>query len=216
MEESTPKEKVLKKIREALVESNESNSPNIDLDETLFYDSTDFLDVAFAEKFVRLGGQFVFCEGVQETIDSIRFFAQKEQWSSIFCCEKIIQRILTHAGLTYSEDANELILKKVGFSSCKYLLARTGSIMYSSANSGRRMYANVDTLVFVATIDQLVWDMKTAYRLLKEKSLGKMPSMLNTITGLSEYVDIDGEKVGALGPKKMFLFLVEPNSITKK
>lgn len=212
MDESTPKEKVLKKIREALVESNEAYSPNIDLDEIVFNELTDYLDVVFAENFVRWGGKFVYCEGVQETVDSIRFFAQQEQWDSIFCSEKIIQRILTHAGLTYSEDTNELILKKVGFSSCKYLLARTGSIMYASSNGGRRMYVNVDTLVFVATIDQLVADMKTAYKLLKEKAGAKFPSMLTTISGLSQYVDIDGEKIPGLGPKKIYLFLVDAQS----
>lgn len=209
MKESTKKEKILKKLRDAQLAYVDKPVSNIDMDSPIHEDFYDDLNVVFAESFVRNNGHFVYCEGIQETIDSIRFFMQNENWDSIFCADKMIQKILNTAGVPYTEDPNELIVKKIGFSSCVHLIARSGSIMVSSTNAYRKMFSSVKVLVFIATVDQVLPDLKAAYKLIKESKSNSLPSMISTLTGVSTCTDIEGNLFAGLGPQKIFLFLVD-------
>ncbi len=210
MKEALPKETTLKNVRDALIEKADNPFDTIDLESNVFPEITDPLDVVFAENFIRNGGKFIFCEGINETVDNIRFFAQQEKWDKIYAAEESIQRILVHAGISYSNDQNELILRKVAVTSCECLVARTGSIVISSKSpSGRKPYAGADTLVFVATTAQLVPDLRTALKQIKNKYATGMPSMIQTLSGITYVRDIDGQITDGLGPQQHFLFLVD-------
>jgi len=60
MEESTSREKILKKVRDALIEKTEAPYPIIDQDSSVYKEITEPLDVAFAEELVRIAGKFVY------------------------------------------------------------------------------------------------------------------------------------------------------------
>ncbi len=211
MKEVTARERVLKSVRDAIIEKSENPYPELDLESSVYYSQEESIDIVFAENFLRNGGKFIFCEGIEETVDSIRFFAQQEKWNKIYCVEENIKRILTFAGIPFSCDPKELTIRKVSFTSCDYLTARTGGIVVSSEDSGRRAFNAVETIVIIATTEQIVPDLKTVLKNLKEKyHHNKLPSMISVLHGISEIKDIDGEIIQGFGPKEIYLFLVDP------
>ena len=66
MEESTSREKVLKKVRDALIEKTEPPYPIIDQDSPVFREMTEPLDVNFAQELVKVSGKFVYCDSEDE------------------------------------------------------------------------------------------------------------------------------------------------------
>lgn len=208
-EEITAKERILASVREALIEKIDC-LPQIDLESPVYHELKDSMDVIFVENFIRQGGKFVYCENLDEAIDSLRIFSQKENWDKIYCTEPNIQHFLNYAGLSYSENPKELIIKRVGFTSCEYLIARTGSIMLTSGGgSGRRLFSAIDTHVVIATVNQFQPDLKTACKALKGKYINQIPSMFTIVSGKSQLKDIDGECIHGFGPKELFLFLID-------
>ncbi len=210
LRDTTIKEKVLKSIRDALIEQAEPPIRELDLDSSVYHDFKHSLDIEFAENFIRNGGKFVYCESIEEAIDSIRFFAHQEVWDKIYCAEDTVQRILTHAGLAYTENPNELIVRKIGMTTCDFLIARTGSLVFSSQSvSGRRIFSALDTHVIIATVAQIYPDLQAAFKLIKDKFTVKMPSMFSVVNGISKIEDIDGQVQHGFGPKQLYLFLID-------
>ncbi|MDR1950687.1 MAG: lactate utilization protein [Bacteroidales bacterium] len=207
------KERMLKSVRDALIERAPSTFLGLDLETSVYHDFKSGLDIEFAENFIRNGGKFVYCEGIQEAVDSIRFFTQQENWDKIYCAEETLQRILTHAGLPFTDNPNELIVRKVGMMTCDFLIARTGSIVFSSQSaSGRRISSVLDTQIVIGTVAQIQPDLKSAFKLIKEKFTVKMPSMFSIVNGLSRIEDIDGEVQQGFGAKQLFLFLIDTST----
>ena len=100
--------------------------------------------------------------------------------------------------------------------SCEALIARTGSIMMSSAQqSGRTTSVYAAIHICIAYSDQLVYDVKDGLQLIREKHGGRMPSLVTFATGPSRTADIEKTLVvGVHGPKEVYVFLVERNSST--
>jgi len=210
MNSASAKEKMLKSVRDALIERAPSSFHELDLDTSVYHDFKNGLDIEFAENFIRNGGKFVYCENIQEAVDSIRFFTQQENWDKIYCAEEMLQRVLTYAGLPFTANPDELIVRKIGIMTCDFLIARTGSIMFSSQfASGRRIFSVLDTQIVVATVDQIQPDLRSVFRLIKENSTTKMPSMFSFMNGLSKIEDIDGAIQQGLGTKHIYLFLID-------
>jgi L-lactate dehydrogenase complex protein LldG len=204
------KERMLKSVRDALIERAPSTFLELDLETPVYHDFKNGLDIEFAENFIRNGGKFVYCENIEEAVDSIRFFTQQENWDKIYCAEETLQRILTHAGLPFTDNPNELIVRKIGMTTCDFLIARTGSIVFSSQSaSGRRIFSVLDTQIVVGTVAQIQPDLRAAFKLIKEKFTTKMPSMFSITNGLSRIEDIDGHVQQGLGAKQLFLFLID-------
>ncbi|MCU0431289.1 MAG: LUD domain-containing protein [Cytophagaceae bacterium] len=97
---------------------------------------------------------------------------------------------------------------EVGITSCESLVARTGSMLISSATaSGRAISAFAHIHVVVASYSQVVDDIEDALQLVKRK-YKRIPSMLSLTTGPSRTADIEKTLVlGAHGPKELYLFL---------
>ena len=201
---------MLKSVRDALIEKAPSSFNQLDLDTSVYHDFKSSWDIEFAENFINNGGKFVYCENIQEAVDSIRFFSQQEKWDKIYCVEETLQRILNHAGLPFTNNSDELIVQKVGMTTCDFLIAQTGSIVFSSQSaSGRRILSVLDTQIVIGTIEQVQPDLRSAFKLIKEKYPIKMPASFSIVNGLSRVEDIDGQVEQGFGPKQLFLFLID-------
>jgi len=62
MEESTSREKVLKKVRHALIYKTDNPFPHVDFDSPVYKPMGDTPDVNFAQEFTKVGGVFIYCE----------------------------------------------------------------------------------------------------------------------------------------------------------
>jgi len=209
MEESTSREKVLKKVRHALIYKTDNPFPHVDFDSPLYKPMNDTSDVNFAQEFTKVGGVFIYCEDEGEVASVLSALYSEREWQNIYCAEPELQYMLSQAGVPFDSDEESLKLISVGITGCEFVIARLGSIMVSSKNS-RRLNAYPETHVVIAYVNQLVDDLKDAFTAVQAKYSGKLPSMLSVITGPSRTADIEKTLVmGAHGPRELFLILVE-------
>lgn len=209
MEESTSREKVLKKVRNALIYKTDNPFPKVDFDSPVYQTMIETSDVNFAQEFTKVGGVFIYCENEIELATTLSALHTECEWQNIYCAEPELQYILTQAGVPFESDADSLKQISVGITACEFLIARLGSIMVSSKTS-RRLNVYPETHVVIAYVNQLVDDLKDAFAAVQTKYAGKLPSLLSVITGPSRTADIEKTLVmGAHGPRELFLILVE-------
>jgi len=215
MEESTTKEKVLKKIRNALIYKTDNPYQNIDFKSPIYTPSADPNEVTFAEELTKVGGNFIFCENENELAEILKSFVIENKWTNIFCLDEEIQGILNYAQISYQFEDKDFHDLKVAFTRCEFLIARLGSIMISSKQtSGRRLNIYPDVHVVIAYTSQIVPDLRQALDKIKEKYSNSLPSLVSVITGPSRTADIEKTLVmGAHGPKELYVFLVDDTEI---
>ena len=211
MQDTTSKEKILKKIRKALIQRSTQDIGDVDKDSEIFVTSEEPLEIQFAQNFSAANGKFVFCENETEFIESFDFLAKDNEWENVFCLEPKIKEILVKGNIQFSDREADLLKTDIGLTLCECLIARTGSVMVSSKQaSGRRVPVYSNFHIVVAYTSQIVNNIKDGLRFIKEKYNNQLPSMISTITGPSRTADIEKTLVqGAHGPREMFVFLID-------
>lgn len=208
---TTSREKVLKKIRAALIQKPSKEMGDVDKESDVFVSSEEPLEIQFAQNFSAVNGKFVFCENEKEFIENFDFIAKDNSWKNIFCLEPSIKGMLKKGNISFSDKESDLLTTDIGMTLCECLIARTGSVIITSKQaSGRRLPAYSNYHIVVAYTSQLVYTIKDALKLVKDKYNNQLPSMISTITGPSRTSDIEKTLVqGAHGPKEIFVFLID-------
>jgi L-lactate dehydrogenase complex protein LldG len=211
MKPSVAKEHVLKKIRAALITRTPNPFPNTDFEKNIYSESKDTNDILFAKEFSKVNGQFIYCSDTYDFANNFRSLAEEKQWKNIHCFNKELLELFKHMQVTGITESQDLSNAEVGVTNCESLIARTGSLLISSADSnGRQLSILPPVHVVIASTDQLAYDLKEAFDLVKRKYKGTYPSMLSVTTGPSRTADIEKTLVlGAHGPKDLFVFLIE-------
>lgn len=210
MKDTTSKEKMLKKIRKALLEKRDNPYPN--LEETPLYEEfTDHIDLLFAEQLTAVAGHFVFCENEIQFVENLLHLAEEKNWRRIYSWEPGIQTILGNYEFPHYSTDTDFLNAEVGITACEALIARNGSVLISNSNkAGRRLSIYPHVHIVLAYTSQLVLDLKDAFKLIKQKYPGSIPTMISNITGPSRTADIEKTLVlGAHGPKELYVFLLE-------
>lgn len=208
-EETTTKAKILKKVRNALIENTISGT-NVDFDSDIYQKSEEPLEITFAQQLTKLNGKFIYCEDEKELAENIAGVIEENKWEQVFCFEKNAKDILKKSGITFSENEKDINHVNVGISFCEYLVARTGSVLITSKqSSGRRLPGFANYHFVIAYSSQLVYTIKEALTGIKKKYGNNFPSMIVNISGPSRTADIEKTLVqGAHGPKEIYVFLV--------
>jgi L-lactate dehydrogenase complex protein LldG len=207
---TTSKENILKKIRKALSQSTPLPFPNSEGSTSVFQPLQQEPEVEFAEQFTRLQGKFIYCINRQELAFQLSSLIKKQNWNKVYCLEdKIIEPVT--AQLEERLVKTDLAECDVSITGCEYLVARTGSIVMSSAQtSGRTTSVYAPIHICIAYTSQLVYDLKDALQAAKDKYGNNLPSLITFATGPSRTADIEKTLVvGVHGPKEVYLFLVE-------
>lgn len=207
---TTAKEKLLKKVRSALLEKRDNPYPN--LEQLPLYPANDeLLEVIFAEQLMAVAGNFVFCEDEIHLVEQLLTIAEERNWHRIYCWEPALQQLLNNYEFPFFETDKDFDQAQAGITLCEALIARNGSVMISNGNAaGRRLSIYPPVHLVVAYTSQLVPDLKDGFKLLKEKYGANIPSMISNITGPSRTADIEKTLVlGAHGPKELFVFLLD-------
>jgi L-lactate dehydrogenase complex protein LldG len=209
--EPTPKERILKKIRKALIEPTDQPFPNLDGTSPVFHQPNDSLDVVFAEEFTKIQGQFIYCEQKSDVAKQLSSLCNEKNWNHIFCWETEWQKFLQASNFDRIRVGNNLEKADAGFTTCELLVARTGSIILSSKQaSGRRLSIFPPVHLVVAFNNQLVYDLKDALPAIMQKYQGNLPSLLSIASGPSRTADIEKTLVlGAHGPKEVYVFFID-------
>jgi len=211
MNVSSAKENILKKIRKALSESTPIPFPQSEGTHSVFQPSKQDLEIEFAEQFAKLQGKFVFCIDHKELVGQLNALTATQGWKNIFCREEKLRKTLQDQGLGGTLTNKDLGESDAAITTCETLVARTGTIVLSSANaSGRTASVYAPVHLCVAYTDQLVYDIRDALVGLKEKYGQQLPSLMSFATGPSRTADIEKTLVVCVhGPKQVYLFLVD-------
>jgi L-lactate dehydrogenase complex protein LldG len=211
MEESTTKEKVLKRIRNALISKTANPYPDLDMNSAVYEPITEALDITFAQELMRVGGEFIYCENMDEALSTLKLLVQTNNFQPLFCNDLKMFNTLVEAGIPVENEVKYLPDVRAGITSCEFLVARLGSVMVSSRTGpGRKMNIFPEVHIVLAQSSQLVPDLKHAFIALKEKYPQRLPSMVSVITGPSRTADIEKTLVmGAHGPKELYVFLID-------
>jgi len=211
MQESTSREKVLKKIRAALISKSANPYPHLDFDKQIFRMNDDVPELIFARNFRDAGGNFVFCSDLLEFAENLLTLAQLKSWQGIVCVENSLAGFLEQCEFPVNRNSDLISTSQAAITLCDSLVARTGSILVSSGqSSGRLLPSFVPVHVVVAFTNQLVDDIQDGLQLLKKKYGDKQPSSFTFITGPSRTADIGNELVtGAQGPGELYVFLID-------
>lgn len=210
MEESTSREKVLKKIREALLHKTDNPFKHFDIDTPVYTKSHEIMDVNFAEVFNSLGGVFIYCESEVELTAALAGLIKECNWDKMICKHPAIQFILNSISATYTDDDSIIDSSFVTITNCKYLLSQTGSIVLSS-EYGTKIFSIPDTLVVVAYTNQLAESLTQMFsEISQNKSFDN--SQLTIITGTGSINPTGNTFINqGVAPNNLFLILVEAN-----
>ena len=208
MATSLAKENILKRIREALVSPVPLPFPQSEGNDSVYVTSVEEPIIVFAEEFTKLQGKFAFCTDEADFNIQLQQLIHQRNWSKVYCVEDELQQKLLSLNI---ENYVDLPSCDVGVTACEYLVARTGTIVMSTAQqSGRTASVYAPVHVCVAYTNQLVNDVKDALLLMKEKYRGNFPSFTTFASGPSRTADIEKTLVtGVHGPKEVFCFLID-------
>lgn len=211
MQEITPREKILKKIRQALIEQKPLRFPSVDWDTNVYKVSEESLEEQFANAFSKVGGHFVYCESELEFLENLVAISQENNWKNFYCREESLLAHLEKVDFPVISEERSFPEEMVAITSCEALIARLGSILISSRQgSGRRLFVVPTVHVVLAYTSQLVPDIHQGMQLIRKKYMENFPSFLATITGPSRTADIEKTLVTpAHGPRDLFVFLVD-------
>lgn len=212
MEESTTREKVLKKIRAALLNNSASAHPRIDHEANIFAQSDQDPLLEFSDQLTACGGRLILCNDDLEFVEGIIKLSDQYKWKNFYCIEENLSSLLTNCDFPYFNDVQKLPDADIVIASCECMIARTGTIVFSSLLNSRLATALASTLIVFAKADQIVYEMKDAIQLLKHR-YSKFPSCFTFSSGASRVSNIAGETItGAHGIQQLYVFLVDDSS----
>jgi L-lactate dehydrogenase complex protein LldG len=167
MKETTSKEKMLKKIRKALLEKRDNPYPQLE-DSALYKESDEYLEILFAEQFTAIAGQFIYCSDEIHFIENLLQLAEEKTLRKIYCWEPALQTILSKYEYPFYSTDTDFMQADVGITLCETLVARNGSIMVSNAGAaGRRLSIYPNIHIVLAYTSQIVMDLKDGFAHLK-------------------------------------------------
>jgi L-lactate dehydrogenase complex protein LldG len=214
MKVSLSKEKILKKVREALSEPVPLPFPKSEGTNSVFQAPKEELEIIFAQEFTKLLGKFAFCVNEHEMRLQLRQLILEKKWSNLYCVDSGLKGSINAEEEIVQAPADDLENCDAAITGCKFLVARTGTIVMTSDQPGGRtasVYAPVH--ICIAYIDQLVYDTRDALKSLKETYNNNLPSFITFAAGPSRTADIEKTLVvGVHGPKEVYLFLIDESS----
>jgi L-lactate dehydrogenase complex protein LldG len=207
---SSSKDNILSKIRKALEKPVPLPFPQAEDSNDVYLPASDDLTVMFAQNFTALLGKFAFCENHQELALALTEIIAAKKWKEVYCVEDGLRYLFEKNGFS-NFSTKSLAESDVAITSCELLIARTGTIVLSSAlPEGRTASVYAPVHICIAEASQIVYDVGDALQYMKEKYGVQLPSMISFATGPSRTADIEKTLVvGVHGPKEVYCFLAD-------
>ena len=205
MSSSSAKTNILNKIKQALEKPTPLPFPKTEGLENFIQPLQQDLVVEFAENFTKLLGKFIFCADRKELHEQFNKLCFQNQWTKLYCTEDEWRNELQQP-----QWHNDIASAEIAVTGCEVLVARTGSIVLSSAANGRIPSVYAPIHICIAYSSQLIYDIKETLEYIKNKYPNGLPSLISFATGPSRTADIEKTLVvGVHGPKEVYCFLVE-------
>ena len=163
----------------------------------------------FKNELEAINGACVICDNEADLYAKLKSFVAKKELPYLFCLDTHIAQQLELNEIPFSFDETHFDAMQAGITGCEFLVARTGSVLVSSAShSGRQLNVFPPIHIVLAHVSQLVNYLDEALVAVQQKYGDDLPSIVSTITGPSRTADIEKTLVlGAHGPKEFIVFL---------
>ncbi len=211
MDETTTKEKILKRIRDALISKKENPFKNVDFSSSVLVETEEEKEIVFAQKLMAMGGVFVYCENEKALGENLKSLLNQKAWKDYFVVDKKLEILLKTLDIPFQNEPAAFNNMVAGITRCEYLISRFGSVLVSSGlDSGRRMFVFPESHIVVAYTSQVVMELKEALAGMRRRYNEKFPSQMTVITGPSRTADIEKTLImGAHGPRELYVFVVD-------
>jgi L-lactate dehydrogenase complex protein LldG len=157
MDETTTREKILKSIRNALIDKAPNPFPDVEFESSVYPPLKESVDVTFAQEFTKVSGKFIYCEDETDMAEKLKFVIHNNKLENVICFEEKLKPLLEEHEIPFNSQADEITNTRAGITYCEFLIARFGSILISSRQlSGRRMNVYPETHIIIAKTSQLV------------------------------------------------------------
>lgn len=205
------KEKILSSVRNALLHQNKQPFPNLESNENFYTIENEPLEILFAQEFIKVNGEFVFCEDEKECVENLKELIGQKDLKNITCYEPELHAMFDRQAFINYETDTPVTQSEVSIVMCEALVARTGSILISSKQASGRTLPIFPTInIVIASTRQIVADIHEGIAMVRKKYDGNFPSMVNLNTGPSRTADIEKTLVlGAHGPREVYVFLID-------
>jgi L-lactate dehydrogenase complex protein LldG len=208
------REAIIGKIRKALSDDKVAMPfPEVDNLNDFFVKDDLSPEEKFVAEFSALGGKFVYCQNEEEMFQQLEALADTMHWKKIHTKDQFLLNLFKENEIGLVQQGDNMSDIQVGMSLCESLVARTGSVILSSAQeSGRALPVYAPIHITIAFANQLLWNISDAIKALNEKYNNILPSLISLTTGPSRTADIEKTLVvGVHGPKEVYVFFVDKN-----
>lgn len=212
MDERSSKEKILTRIRKALLQKGEpAFNPRLDLESDVYTPEEGALAEVFAANFLANKGHFVYCYNKYHFRDELLAIIDKNNWQKIISLEKPIQRLMEECDFAVEKKTAAVKTADAGLTGCDALISRTGSIIITSKGSNSRTSSIFPPVhIVIAWQNQFYYDLKNYFQTLKMNDITSLSSMISIVSGPSRTSDIEKTLVlGAHGPKEIYVFFID-------
>ncbi len=199
---------ILNRIRETVARRPEQTHITDYQSDEIFMPVQESL-TTFIEELEAIGGKCFVAQSEDELLQKLAALFHTRAFGSLYCKDQKLTTLISKVNIKLSNSIEDFENMEAGVTRCECLVARTGSVVVSSATgSGRQMHAFPPVHIVIADQGQLVSYPDDALRLMQEKYGNDLPSTISFITGPSRTADIEKTLVmGAHGPKEFFIFV---------
>jgi len=192
---NSEKGKVLKLIRNSLLDKADIPYSNIDMDSDIYAPINDDPVMIFAESIVGNGGKFVYCKDEEDMINKLNSLIEYRNWNNqIFSYGSGLKDFLKTNGIHTNQikDKNP----EVGISLCHSACSGNGLITITSNEVDNDFSRLPNILIIIVFTSQILTDLRTSLNQLAQ-DMPKFITTLNPNYLLKEEI------------KELYLFTVE-------
>jgi len=165
----------------------------------------DPLDIGFAKNFTRKGGRFLYNESKDILLSNFNEICVENNWEH----QQILSLNQTNSDLFSTSYVNEtsgsLKAYKAALIDCEYLISNTGKILLSENQIKHFKLSDLpETIVVIASMDQLVRDVSQGMTFLKNKYPKTIPTNITTLKIKSDPEEVAGSSTTS---KSIYLLL---------
>lgn len=174
----------------------------------VFPEPDDLLKV-FADELTEVNGTLITAANEKDAASKLQALLSEKDIKSLYCVDKYLLNTLNKS-VSLENRKEKFEEMEAAVTRCETLVARSGTVVVSSAGSGRRLNVFPPVHIVWAFKKQLVPFISDAMTLLKKKYGSELPSQITFVTGPSRTADIEKTLVlGAHGPRELVVFLIK-------